>query len=126
MGKLRSGDIKQFMFAGRELDIKGGAAINYWLPGYIIENGVTGNGKRDPKGTRRLGGIDNVPVSISNSKEDLEFLNSKNDGEDYPLNITMIDDTTYGGSMAIEGEITADTGEGKCDVSFRGDSFEKI
>lgn len=126
MGKLRSGDITQFTFGGREMDIKGGSAVTFWLPGISVENGVTGNGKRDGKGTVKLGGIDSLPISIDNDNEDHEYLSGKNDGVDYPLTITLIDGTVYSGSMAIEGDLQYDTGDGKCDVSFRGEKFEKI
>ena len=124
--KLRSGDITQFSYAGREFDIKGGANVTYRLSGITMENKPTGNGGREAMGTVKLAGIDAMPISNDVDKKDYEFLQGKADGESYPINMTLIDGTTYSGNMAIEGDLDANTGDGQVEASFMGETLEQI
>ena len=124
--KLRSGDITQFNYAGREFDIKTGSNVTYRLSGVTMENEPTGNGGRVATGTVKLAGIDAMPISIDPEKKDYEFFQGKADGEDYPVNFTMINGITYSGSMAIEGDLDANTGDGQAEVSFMGPELEQI
>ena len=125
-GIIRGGDITQFVYAGREFDIEGDAAISYRLAGKIIENKVNGNGKKYGLAKAKLAGLDSVPITLNQLKQDLEFLQEKSDGEDYPLQITMASGATYAGDCAIEGDLDGNSGEGKAEVSFMSENFEQI
>lgn len=126
MANLRSGDIIQFSYAGREFDIKADSNITYRLSGITIENQPTGNGGRHATGRKKLAGVDAVPISNNLENKDYEFLQEKADGVSYPLNMTMIDGTTYSGNLAIEGDLDANTGDGQIEVSFMGEKLEQI
>lgn len=126
MATVRGGDVTYFNFAGREFDIAAEANITYRLGGKIVENKVTGNGKRYSITRMALSGIDAIPIILKPERADLEFLQSHADGEAQPLQWTLAPGVAYSGDMAIEGELDANTGEGQVEVTFRGENFEQI
>jgi hypothetical protein len=123
---MKSGDITQFRYAGREFAIVGGEDITMRLSGWNIENTPNGDGSRHATGSRKLAGLDSVPIRIDNTRGDWEFLQEKQDGSEYPLSITLFDGKTYSGQMAIEGELDYSTREGRCNVNFMGSKLEQI
>ena len=125
-GKIRGGDITQFVYDGREFDIDSEANITYRLSGKTVENKMNGNGKKYTLVKVKFGGLDSVVIILDQSKKDLEFLQDHSDGEDYPLQITMASGAIYSGDSAIEGDIDATTGDGNAEIGFASEQFEQI
>lgn len=125
---VRAGDIRQLTYFGREFDIKGeDANVGIDLGGYANEAGVNGNGTLHGTQRRKKASVTDVPVSIDDSRKDLEFLQEKADaGEPGPLNITLASGITYSGSMLLVGEVKKATGDGTASLTFEGARLEQI
>lgn len=128
MATVRAGDIRQLTFFGKELDIKGeDANVNIDLGGYTSEQGINGNGTLHGTKRRKKASVTDVPVSIDDTRQDLEFLQGKADsGEAGPLSITLASGVTYSGTMALVGEIKKATGDGTASLTFEGAKLEQI
>jgi hypothetical protein len=125
---VRAGDIRQLTWFGRELDIKGeDANVIIDLGGFALEAGINGNGSIPVTSRRKKARVGDVPVSLDDNREDLEFLQGKaNAGSSGPLNITLASGVTYSGSMALVGEVTKSTGDGTASLSWEGPKLEQI
>jgi hypothetical protein len=124
---VRAGDIRQFTVGGREFDP---AAESNWtirLGGFNNEVALTGNGVAHVTQRRQTAGIADAEVSADPSRQDLEYLQDiKDSGETVPVNMTLVDGTTYSGSLYIVGELEHNTGEGTVSMELRGSKFEQI
>jgi hypothetical protein len=125
---VRAGDIRQLTWFGRELDIKGeDANVAIDLGGYANETGINGNGTLHGTKRRKKASVGDVPVSLDDDRQDLEFLQEKADaGEAGPLAITLASGVTYSGSMVLVGEIKKATGDGTASLTFEGAKLEQI
>jgi hypothetical protein len=125
---VRAGDIRQFKFYGRELDIKGeDANVVIDLGGYIGEVELNGNGTLHNRKRRKKAVVSDVPISIDDNRKDLEFLQEKQDtAEAGPLSITLASGITYSGSMVIVGDVQKSTGDGTASLTFEGVKLEQI
>lgn len=125
---VRAGDIRQFTWFGRELDIKGeDANVNIDLGGFTAEAGINGNGTLHSTKRRKKATVADVPVSLDDNRKDLEFLQEKADaGASGPLTITLASGVTYRGSMVLTGEIRKATGDGTASITFEGAKLEQI
>ncbi len=128
MGAVRAGDIRQLMIKGREFDVKGGDAnVNIDKGGFTNEGSANGNGKLSLTQRRKLAGFSDCPINIDDARQDLEFLQGISDtGETVPVTMTLARGKTYGGSLAIVGEVQKATGDGACSLEMRGEKFEQI
>lgn len=128
MASVRAGDIRQFTLKGRELDIKGeDANVNIDLGGYTNEVGMTGNGKVQVTQRRKTAAITDVPISLDDTRGDLEFLQEIADaGEPVPVTITLASGVTYAGSMVLTGDLAKATGDGTVSIELRGEKLEQI
>lgn len=125
---VRAGDIRQLTYFGREFDIKGeDANVSIDLGGYANEAGINGNGTLHNTQRRKKASVADVPVSLDDTRKDLEFLQEKADaGDPGPLNITLASGITYSGSMVLVGEIKKATGDGTASLTFEGARLEQI
>ncbi len=124
---VRSGDVIQFTAWGREFDVRGDAGVSIHLSGFTNESSPNGNGTVHTKKTRKLGGFEGLPLSMDNSRKDLEFLQEKaNAGEPGPFAISLASGQTYAGELTIQGEINLDTSEGQVEITALGARFEQI
>jgi hypothetical protein len=128
MGSIRAGDIRQFTYFGKELDIKGeDANVGLDLGGYQGETGINGNGTLHGTRRRKKASLSDVPVSIDDDRKDLEFLQEKADAnEPGPLTIGLASGVTYRGSMVLVGEVKKSTGDGIASLTFEGSKLEQI
>lgn len=111
---IRAGDIRGLRWFGRELDVKGeDANVEVDLGGFTNEMGINGNGTGHDTQRRKKSRIGGVPVSIDDSRGDLEFLQEKaNLGAYGPLQIVMPSGKTLGTSMKLTGDLFKSTGDG--------------
>jgi len=125
---VRAGDIRQLTINGREFDVKGeDANVNIDLGGYANEVGLNGNGTAHVVQRRKAAGFSDCPVSIDDSREDLEFLQEVADGgEAVPVTITLASGVTYSGSLLPVGDLAKATGDGTLSLEMRGSKFEQI
>ncbi len=127
MATVRAGDIRQIVIYDREFDPKIGASVNFHLSGVNNESRPTGNGGLETTQTIMLGGFDSLTISLDPSKKDLEYLqNAANLGEPGNCSMTLIDGTTYGGQLVLQGEMNANSGDGQIDIAALGPVFEQI
>jgi len=128
MSGVRAGDIRQLTIKGREFDVKGeDANVNIDLGGYQNEAAINGNGTAYITQRRKLAGFSDCPLSIDESRKDLEFLQELADaGEFVPVNLTLASGVTYSGSLIPIGEIKKATGDGTLALEMRGARFEQI
>lgn len=124
---VRGGDIRQVMVGGREFDVAPDANVTYMLSGFTNESSPTGNGNMHTKQNRKLGGFESLPLSIDASREDVEFIQGlADDGEPVPMFMTLASNITYGGDLAIQGDVNPNTGDGQLEISALGSKFEQI
>ena len=125
---VRGGDIRQLMIKGREFDVKGeDANVNIDLGGYSDEAGISGNGTMHLTQRRKVAGFSDCPVSIDDSRQDLEYLQDLADaGELAPTTITLASGITYSGALIPAGDLTKATGDGTLSLEMRGSKFEQI
>lgn len=127
MATVRGGDILQLMAGGRELDPVVEANVTYRLAGFLNESIPTGNAGMHTKKTRKLGGFDSLPISVSPANQDLEYLQEQaNTGEPIPWSMTLAGGVTYSGDLTIQGEVDANTGDGQVEITALGPRFEQI
>ena len=125
---VRAGDIAQLMIQGRELDVKGeDANVNIDLGGFSNEAGISGNGTMHVTQRRKVAGFSDCPVSIDDSRQDLEYLQAIVDlGLLVPVTITLAAAITYAGSLIPVGDLAKATGDGTLSLEMRGPKFEQI
>ena len=125
---VRAGDIRQLMWFGRELDVKGeDANVNISLGGFSTEAGINGNGTLHGTNRRKKALVGDVTVSVDDGRKDLEFLQSKVDaGETGPLTISLASGVTYSGDMLLTGDLQKATGDGTASITFEGAKLEQI
>ncbi len=125
---VRAGDIAQLMIQGRELDVKGeDANVNIDLGGFSNEAGISGNGTMHVTQRRKVAGFSDCPVSIDDSRQDLEYLQAIVDlGLLVPVTITLASAITYAGSLIPVGDLAKATGDGTLSLEMRGPKFEQI
>lgn len=127
MADVRGGDIRQFSVKGREFDVAPEASCTFMLSGFATETKVTGNGKGVNTQTRKIAGIKGMAVSIDPDRDDLEYLQDiQNAGIFVPVNITLASGHVYSGSLAINGDLAGNSGDGKAEMDLLGPKFEKI
>lgn len=124
---VRAGDVRQFILAGREMDPAPESNWNVKIVNFENESAPTGNGQLHTTQARTLPGIGDCAISCDQSRDDHEYIKSLNDdGEAFPVSLTLVDGTTYAGELAIDGEVQHATGDGTVGFSLRGAKFEKI
>lgn len=124
---VRAGDIRQFTVGGREFDPAPESNWTIRPAGVTNEVGLTGNGVAHVTQRKQTGGVSDAAISVDNTRQDLEYLNDlKNSGEATPVNLTLIDGTTYSGALYIVGDLEENTGEGTVTLEMRGAKFEQI
>lgn len=124
---VRGGDIRQFKWWGKELDIAQDASLTVFLPGTENTNLPNGNGSLHTNQKRQLGGIDGIVASCDPSRGDLEFFQGKaTNGVAGPLQMTLVNGYTYIGTMAVEGQVALDTGAGTMSMAARGEKLAKV
>lgn len=128
MGSVRSGDIRQFTWFGKEFDIKGeDSNVSLDIGGYTTESSISGNGTFLSTKRRKKAVLSDVVISLDDTRKDLEFLQEKiNTASIGPLTITLASGVTYQGSMALTGELKKSTGDGTATVTFEGSTMEQI
>lgn len=126
MGNIRGGDIQQILIKGRSFDPANEGTMNYYLSGNVPTNLPTGNGKLHTNLRRKLGGFDGLSISIDSSRLDVEFLQEIwTSGETVPVQITKSDGVVYDGSLAGEGELNPNSGDGTMEIAMKGEKFEQ-
>lgn len=125
---VRAGDIRQCTINGREMDVKGeDANVNIRVSGFVNEVGINGNGTTHITQRRQTAGFSDLPLSLDDEREDLEFLQGiANDGASVPVNLTLASGITYSGALALVGEIAKATGDGTVSIEMRGARFEQV
>jgi len=125
---VRAGDIRQLMIKGREFDVKGeDANVNIDLGGFSNEAGINGNGTMHITQRRKVAGFSDCPVSIDDSRQDLEYLQGVASlGELVPVTITLVSGITYSGTLIPIGDVAKATGDGTLSLEMRGSIFEQI
>ena len=125
--KVRGGDVKYFALAGREMDIAYEAELTIIPGGFTNESLPTGNGRQHVNKRQSLPGIDDVQISVDEVRDDVGHIRSvSNSTEAVPCTMITASDTTYVGSVFIEGEYNHNTGNGTCSFAVRGENFGKI
>lgn len=123
---MKGGDVRQFVFGGREFDVAGEADFEIDLPGGVNEFKAAGNGKMYGTQKRKLGGIDGIEVVIDNSRGDQEFLAEKQaDGNAETTTITLADGSAWVGALAIEGDLKYNSASGTAKMALRGMKWEQ-
>jgi len=125
---ITAGDIRQLTWFGRELNVKAeDANVVIDLGGFISEAGINGNGTIPVTQRRKKARVAEVQVSLNDAREDLEFLQEKqNSGETGPLNITLASGVVYSGSMVLTGSLSKSTGDGTATLTWEGAKLEQI
>lgn len=125
--QIKHGDVAQFVYKGREFAIKGDGSADIELPGYAGDINPTGNGDADVKLMRKLGSVSGLPLLMDVSRGDLEFWrDAASSGEANPMSITLVNGTTYSGSMYVQGELKYASGDGTVTPELRGAKLEQI
>lgn len=125
--KIRGGDVKTFTLGGREYDIAADAEITFIPAGFANESQPTGNGRQHVNKRRRLAGLDDVQISVDEVRDDMAGIRDASAAtEALPCLMVTASDTTYSGSVFIEGEYNHNTGNGTCTFAVRGENFGKI
>ena len=127
MGAVRGGDIRQLTIKGREFDVKGeDANVTVDAGGFTNETGLNGNGSLHVTQRRKTAGLSDCPVSLDDTRKDLEFLQEIADaGDPVPVNLTLASGITYSGSLVLIGEIRKASGDGTATLEMRGAKFEQ-
>ena len=126
MPTVRAADCEQIMLYGREFDPAPEGNITYRLSGKENESRPTGNGGLHTKQTNKLGGFENLDISVDPSRQDIEFLQEKaNGGEPGPCSFRFLG-LTYSGDLTIQGAIDPTTGDGTVSLSAMGITFEQV
>lgn len=125
---VRAGDIRQFTWYGRALSIKGGDAnVNVDVGGFSNEAEPNGDGTMHVRQRRKLPGFSDLPVSVDDNRQDLEFIQGKADvGEAGPCTLTLASGVVYSGNLVPVGDIMKATGDGTLTLEGRGERFEQI
>ena len=125
---IRAGDIRQLKINSREFDVKAGdAAVGLVLNGFENDVSVSGNGNLLITQRRTMAKLDNLPLVLDDTNQDLEFLSSIRDAATpVPVNITLATGVTYGGTLMIKGEVKKNTGDGTCTLELDGQNLQQI
>lgn len=128
MPVVKSGDIRQFVVGGRELQVKSGDAnINIRLGGFANEAQPGGSGSILLMQRRKLAGFSDCPVLIDSPQQDLEYLQGLADtGDLVPTNITLASGIVYSGQLVPVGDLDHASGDGTLSLEMRGPKFEQI
>jgi len=125
---VRAGDIRQFTYAGREFEVKGGDAnVNVDIGGFQNEAVPAGNGQVSITQRRKVAAITDLPILADDTRQDLEYLQEKqNEGSENPVTMTLASGIVYSGSLAITGEVKKATGDGTIALELMGTKLEQI
>jgi hypothetical protein len=125
---VRAGDLRQVTINGREFDPAPESGCTILPGGFANEHALTGNGKNHVTQKRQKAGINELSVSIDDSREDLEFLKDIADsGESVPVTATLASGMAYSGPLILVAEdLGKDTAEGTATFSLVGEKFEQI
>lgn len=127
MAKARGGAARQAIISGREFDPANESSPTIILSGVTKENMATGNGSMHTNSNRKLGGVDDLSLSLDGSRNDLEYLQELANGdEDFSLSVTLANGNTYSGTGQFEGEINFASNDGTISLAFRAKVFEQI
>jgi hypothetical protein len=128
MSIVRGGDIRQIMIGGREFDPAPEGAVKIILSGFVNENRPTGNGRLHTKQTRKLGGFDDLAISVDPERGDIEYLQGLANGQEaFSASISLPSGVIYSGTgCQIEGELNYDSGDGQVELAIRGTVVEQI
>jgi hypothetical protein len=130
---IRAGVVRQCTWYGKELDPTPDLDLTLFIsaPGKmgIIEltNTLNGNGTLHTTGVLQAAGFDGGEFSCNWSQKPVEFFQAKAAaGLPGPFTLTLIDGTTYRGSLIPEGQITGSTGKGTISINGRGQKLEQV
>ena len=125
---VRAGDIRQLTIDSREYDVAPESSCTVKPGGFKNEVARNGNGTLHVKQARTNAGIDALSISIDDSRQDLEELQTiANDGEAVPATMTLASGIAYSGPLVLVAEdLGKSTGDGTVEISLLGERFEQI
>ena len=125
---IRAGDIRQCKINSREFDVKAGdAAVGIVLGGFENDVAISGNGNLYVTQRRTAAKLDNLPLILDDTNQDLEFLAGIRDAATpVPVNMTLASGVTYAGTLVIKGEVKKNTGDGTCTIELNGQNLQQI
>ena len=130
MDTLRGGDIRQFVYNGREYGV---AIDSEWTyhPGRNgrVENetGMLPNGELSTTQRLRPVGISSGTLSARPKSNDAEALQADaKTGVAYPCTMTLVDGTVYAGQLVLNGDLAPNSGTAQIEFSAFGANFESI
>lgn len=122
----RGGDLQQILIDGRSFDPANEGSANVRLSGVVNENLPTGNGKLHTNSRRKLAGFDGCAISIDNTRLDMEYLQEIWDRRiPVPVQLTYVSGVVYSGTLAGEGELNFNHGDGTVEIAMLGEKFEQ-
>jgi hypothetical protein len=105
----------------RRFPVAADADSNRDLGGFTSESQPNGDGTRRRVKTRKVWMVDGVQLEIDNLRQDLEFLQAVQDGEDdVPIVFEYIDGTSYAALGNVEGDLKAASQNATGTLSFTG------
>lgn len=129
MSTLRGGDVRQFVYGGREYGV---AVDSEWTyhPGRNgraeNETGILPNGELSTTQRLRPVGISSGTLSVKPGDGAPEQLQEDaKSGEAKPCTMTLVDGTVYAGQLVLNGEL-APNSNGQVEISVLGSTFERI
>lgn len=129
MATLRGGDVRQFVYNGREYGV---AVDSEWTyhPGRNgraeNETAILPNGELSTTQRLRPVGISSGTLSIKHGGGDAEALQSAaKTGNANPCTMTLVDGTVYAGQLVLNGEL-APNSNGQIEFVALGATFERI
>jgi hypothetical protein len=125
---IRAGDIRQLKINSREFDVKAGdATVGIVLNGFENDVSISGNGNLLVTQRRTAAKLDNLPLSIDDTNQDMEFLCAIRDAaQPVPVNMTLASGVTYAGTLIVQGEVKKNTGDGTATIELRGQNLQQI
>ena len=115
------GSIESISVNNRLFPVASDADVTRELGGFNNEVLPNGDGSSRKIMTRVTWRLDGVQLEIDNIRNDLEFLQSVADSQDWvPILITYVDGTSYQGRGTIEGEVTAMSQNATGSMNFKG------
>lgn len=129
MSTVRGGDVKRFMYAGREFAAAVDSEWSY-VPGRAgrAENEVQilPNGEMTTTQRLRPVGITSATLSVKPGTGDVEFFHAKaKEAREEPVVMELANGQAYAGSAVPNGEFIPNS-MGQLEVAFLGANFEAI
>lgn len=118
---IASGPIESITIDGRRFATDGEDDVGIQLPGFTNEVKPNGDGTNRLVKARSTGLIDGLNVQIDDDREDLEFLQERqNSLEMLDVSCTTVSGVVYSGSMQITEAIKVSKKEGTASITLQG------